>query len=628
MREFQVTRYIKRLLPLILVVCTAMTIGVYVFLSTRQTYIASAVIHFNGEEAKEGLTPLGTELDVNEIKSSAIMTKVLENLSLGEQAYSVDDLIFRIGVTEVIDEDEQATKEAAIDNGEEYIYEPVTFIISFEAAYDEGESFARKVLDETLDVYFAEFSESYINTGSTVNALNGLENSNYDYIEMMEIIEAGIEDTVATLNRRAIDNPYYRSTATGKSFSEFANEFYYIQTVKLSRLYSSILENQITKDKGLLTANYAERINSYGILNRAEEEKIDDVLVLIDAYVAKMRESGNTNITYEYILDEVYEKNLMDAYGDVIGEGDQTVTYDKLIYGWRDHNDSKMENVINVAYCTYILDSFRECRGFDAEACVTDHRTCMQKNSRSYRERSVSLEEDIRELIAELREVYLQVDETNAEYNEYVGAENISVLSTVAVEKSLKVWLYTAIAAIFLIIVCCCGAVLVGRMEDIVQYVFYTDHVTGLHNRASFDSYLSNNSKKLLNKGTALATINISNQAGINKEYGREEGDKLIKFFADEIRNEFGKLNAFMVYNGNAQFIVVVERTDLENMQYMLDHFRLSVDKREIMAAGEIIYESGLSESETDDVYKIRGLLSKAYDSQEKYVSGAAENVR
>ena len=255
MQEFQISRYIKKWLPWIIVLCVAMTIGIFVFLSTHQTYIASAVIHFNGEEAKEGLTPLGTELNVDEIKSSAIMSRVLENLNFGDQIYSVDDLISRIQVTEVIDEDEQAAKDAAIENGEEYTYEPTTFIISFQAEYDEGESFARQVLDETLDVYFAEYSEAYINTGSTVNALRDIENSNYDYIEIMELIEESITETVQTLNARSANDTSYRSTTTGKAFSDLASEFYFIQSVGLSRLYSDILEYQITKDKNLLLSN-------------------------------------------------------------------------------------------------------------------------------------------------------------------------------------------------------------------------------------------------------------------------------------------------------------------------------------------------------------------------------------
>ena len=72
-------------------------------------------------------------------------------------ASSVDELISRITITEIADEDKEAAKEAAIENGEEYVYEPTDYIVAFEAKHDEGEKFARQVLDEVLDVYFAEF---------------------------------------------------------------------------------------------------------------------------------------------------------------------------------------------------------------------------------------------------------------------------------------------------------------------------------------------------------------------------------------------------------------------------------------------------------------------------------------
>ena len=67
-----------------------------------------------------------------------------------------------------------------------------------------------------------------------------------------------------------------------------------------------------------------------------------------------MRESGNTNITSDYILDNVHEKNLVEN----APPSDQTVTYDELIYGWRDHNETKEHAVIDTAFCRYVLDTF------------------------------------------------------------------------------------------------------------------------------------------------------------------------------------------------------------------------------------------------------------------------------
>ena len=80
MQEFQLSRYIKRWLPWIMIICVAATIGVYFFLSRSQTYVASAVINYDSEGTSEGLTPLGRELNVDEIKSSRIMSKVMDNL--------------------------------------------------------------------------------------------------------------------------------------------------------------------------------------------------------------------------------------------------------------------------------------------------------------------------------------------------------------------------------------------------------------------------------------------------------------------------------------------------------------------------------------------------------------------
>ena len=112
MKKFQLSRYIKKFLPFIIVLCVVLTAAVYFVLSSSQTYVASTVIHYDYDEAKSGQAPDGTALDVNEIKSSAIMTKVTASLGLDEGIYSIDSLLSRVNITELIDEDEAARKQA------------------------------------------------------------------------------------------------------------------------------------------------------------------------------------------------------------------------------------------------------------------------------------------------------------------------------------------------------------------------------------------------------------------------------------------------------------------------------------------------------------------------------------
>lgn len=641
MKEFQISRYIKKWLPLIVCACAALTAAVYFFLSSSQTYVASAVIRYEGDNALQGLTPTGEKLNVEEIKSSAVVSKVIGNLGLDSQNYSVDSLISGITITEVVDADEQARKEALLEEGQEYEYEPITYIVTFEAGSHESKYFAREVLDEVLDVYFSMFSEKYVNSSNTVNPLNGLENGNYDYIEVMELIDGNIEETIQAFNDRMENSDSFRATSTGMTFADLSEVFYYIQSVEVSDLFSKIFENQVTKDKELLIAKYKERINNNEISGESADEKLADVEKVIDAYVDKMRESGNTDITYEYILDEVYDKDLLDKEGNLVGSGDQTVTYDNLIYSWRDHRETKEYAIIDTAYCNYVIDVFSECLGFcggaeepDADgddaaasgtanppACSSGRLTCAAYEEEAYAETVAEIDAGITKLISELDSLYQIVDKTNAEYNEYMGAAYISTLSSVSVEEGLNVELYTAIAFVFLMVICCCGAILIGRLNDIIQYTFYTDVLTGLNNRSAFDAYIKREDKKVLDNGTVCATVEIMNQPEINRRYGRKEGDSLIQFFAETLRACFVEMDVYLVYNGKAQFVAVVEHTDATAADLMLQRFQYIVDHRENLKDAEIVYKMGMAEAQRDEARRMRILLSKAIRSQKEYRS-------
>ena len=181
MKSLKIMKYLKKILPFIIVFCVLATCAINYKLKGSNTYVASEVIHYNDPQTEQGLTPIGTKLDVNEIKSSAVMSKVVSRLDL-TGTYSVDSLISRISVTPILDEDKVAQKEAKLEEGEEYIYEPSSYIVSFEATNSEGEVFARTILDEVLDVYFAEYSQKYVNVAPAKNAIENIENGNYDYI--------------------------------------------------------------------------------------------------------------------------------------------------------------------------------------------------------------------------------------------------------------------------------------------------------------------------------------------------------------------------------------------------------------------------------------------------------------
>ena len=616
MKKFQIMRYLKKLLPIIVLLCVAVTVVINYKLKSANTFVASEVIHYNDPSAEMGYTPTGSKLDVNEIKSSAVMSKVVTKMGL-TGIYSVDSLTSRISIIPLPDADKVAQKEAKLEEGEEYVYEPSTYIVSFTATNSEGDEFARTILDETLDVYFAEYSQKYVNVAPAKNTIENLESADYDYIEMMELIDTGVDETLSTLYQRMEQNHFYRATSTGISFADLADEFNYIRNIKVSSLFSKIYKYQVTKNKTILVSDYTTRIDNNDIQNAKEESIVADTVDVITAYVDKMRASGNTNITYEYILDNVHDRNLLDA-----PMGDQTVTYDELIYGWRNHNEAKEHSIIDSAYCRYVIDTFSECTGACGNgSCRSSGLTCTQLGNADYAQVETEIAAEIQQLVLDLNELYSVTMATNDEYNEYLGASYISVLSSASVRSSVNVGLYTLIAFFFLIILCCGSAVVLGRFGDIVNYVFYTDHLTEFGNRAYLDKYLKSMDKKLLDDGTVYCMVDLANLAAINAEHTRQVGDDIIKMFATYLKESFGKVSADFVYNGNGSFVVLAEDTDYITVEDVMRLFGLRLDERDSYQDIRIGYKVGIAETFKES-QTARKLLSEAIRSKKTYVSG------
>ena len=615
MKNFQILRYLKKLLPIIVVFCVIATYAINFKLKSLNTYVASEVIHYNDPAAEQGLTPTGSKLDVNEIKSSAVMSKVVERMGL-TGIYSVDSLISRVSITPLPDADKVAQKEAKLEEGEEYIYEPSTYIVSFTATNNEGSVFARTILDETLDIYFAEYSQKYVNVAPANNVIDNIESENYDYIELVELIDTGVDQTLSTLYQRMEQNPYYRATGTGVSFSDLADDFNCLRSVRLSSLFSKIYKYQITKNKTVLVSDYTTRIDNNSIQNTKEESIIKDTVDVINAYVEKMRESGNTNITYEYILDTVHDKNLLEA-----APGDQTVTYDELIFSWRDHNESKEHLIIDTAYSHYIIDTFSACTGkCNNKECLLSSKTCTEIYNADYDKIKTEIDEEIKSLIADLSTLYNTTMKTNDEYNQYLGASYISVLSSASVKPSVNVGLYTIIAFFFLIFLCCGGAIVLGRIGDIINYMFYTDHLTGFNNRAYFDKYLKSMEKKLLDDGTVFAIVDISNLIYINTEYNRQVGDDIIKIFTSFLKEAFGKTDAEFIYNGNGSFVILVKNSDYITVEDILRIFSLKLNEREDYKNIRLEYKIGIAETFKEN-QTARKLLSEAIKNKKEFES-------
>ena len=350
-----------------------------------------------------------------------------------------------------------------------------------------------------------------------------------------------------------------------------------------------------------------------------EEIIVNNTVTVIEAYVEKMRESGNTNIDSEYILDTIYEQKGENSNPS----GDQTVTYDELIFSLREHSETMEHLIIDTAYSQYIINIFTECTGeCEDQECLSSPLTCTQLCDENYETVKKEIEAEIKTIVDDLAELYVLTMETNDEYNYYLGASYISVLSSASVKSSVNVSLYTFIAFFFLIFICCGGAIVLGRIGDIIHYVFYTDHLTGLNNRAYFDKHLKSMDKKLLDNGTVYCVVDISNLIDINAAYSRELGDSIIKLFTSGLKDAFGKTSADFIYNGNGSFVIMSQNVDYIIVEDIMRLFGVRLDSREEYRNVSVEYTVGIAEN-FEENQTARKLLVEAINNKKAFRSDA-----
>ncbi len=360
MKRFRVLDYIKKYQIPIVVLSLLAGLLFALYMQSNQTYTASVVINYTNSRAAEGYAPDGSVIDVSEIYSSQAMTRVFEEMGLDYREYNLDELRSRVTVTGIVTDEDKAVQEAVNASGEQSTSQPTKYFVSFTARQsdsDNPQAFARQVLDNLLNIYIENYGEKHINNLMAANDISGLDERNYDYLEMAEILEDSLDDVLVSTNEGFSENNTFRSSANGYSFMDLYREFAYLKDVELSNIYAYILSNRVTKNLDALIAKYENRIENYELDNNANKTQIDAIDRVIASYVEMMKESGNTDITYEYILDDVHDEwEGADQYQKRI---DQTVEYDVLMEDFVDNREEYEWQLIEVAYCEYILGIYR-----------------------------------------------------------------------------------------------------------------------------------------------------------------------------------------------------------------------------------------------------------------------------
>ena len=599
MKSFNIIRYLKKWWPLIALMSFCAGVFFMRYATSNQSYTAQSIIKYNYSKAEDGKTPSGEDLDVSEIFSSTVVKEAIENLGL---TVNVDTIRSGGTVTGIVPDDVTKTQEAKIDKGEDVEeYHSTEYIVKLSVSSEYSTEYVRTMLDEILSCYFANFGEKYVDYSTIPNNAAALDGQGYDYIEQAEILNDTVAEITANLGNCQAAHPEFVSSTTGLSLSDLLDEYNYVSDVEIPYLFSEILGGKLTQNREVLLKKYQERYNTYVMDGDVDSEKVAAVLEVIQSYGNKNKDgslyyqrgarSGTDDDAGGFVLNDVYEEDT---------NIDRTTVYDNLISDYVTILNRQSNNVIDAAYCQYIINVFQ---GASDSSDVSDE-------NQAFTDQAV--EQEVAALQGRLNTLYETLSLTMKEYNEYCGAVNLGVLASTTVSEKINVKLYILLGVAVFFILGICGAILLGRIQDFVEYLFFTEQSLDMPNRTACDLFIRNNSSRVLPDDTVCVVVELANLSQINTTYGRERGNAMLSQFADFLK-EASATCGTVYYNGGQQFIGFFDQCRMEDAESFADYFhRLIAAYNAESTEATYQYAIGISESKANNAYSIRALLREA----------------
>ena len=589
MRQFSILRYLKKFSLLIFLLSVIGSLFIYFYAKSQQRYVASTVIQYTNSAAKEGYTPDGSPLNVEEIYSSTVIDAAMADLGFHS---NIDSVRSNCYVEEVIPETRQKLNEALVEKGEDPSYVTDTYRVYFIGNNDTGEDYAWNMLDAIIKNYYEFYAGKYVEEPLQGNGVSVLAEGNYDYVESTQVMEDSISEMLDYLLSKREDYPYFRSVDTGYTYNDLYRIYRLLYNYEIPGLYAAILSNAETNDSDLLVSRLTKDCEDLQLYIENRQERSKSLKKLIDNYSIRNKEM----MDYHYQSAENGTESILKDVEYNHEHSNKETTYDGLIQEYVDLNIDVRQKTIEKEHKEYLLSVF------EAEDHAQGQKTFSS--------------EEIREKInrcAELANKYYQyVENTGRELNRQLSANYLAMISSINVQPTVNIKLYLALAIILFVLVGGVGAVLLGRMLDFIDYFRYVDKTVQIPNRARCDVYISEWANKLLDENFACVALKMDSLSSLSNEYGREAGDEVLKDFA-AILKSYGDLYGFVGHNGSGVFYAFFPKCPPDKLDVILKAIGRQVEKYNNLNQGHTVhYISGKAVSSEDHIFEIRDLLRLA----------------
>ena len=589
MRQFSILRYLKKFSLLIFLLSVIGSLFIYFYAKSQQRYVASTVIQYTNSAAKEGYTPDGSPLNVEEIYSSTVIDAAMADLGFHS---NIDSVRSNCYVEEVVPETQQKLNEALVEKGEDPSYVTDTYRVYFIGNNDTGEDYAWNMLDAIIKNYYEFYAGKYVEEPLQGNGVSVLAEGNYDYVESTQVMEDSISEMLDYLLSKREDYPYFRSVDTGYTYNDLYRIYRLLYNYEIPGLYAAILSNAETNDSDLLVSRLTKDCEDLQLYIENRQERSKSLKKLIDNYSIRNKEM----MDYHYQSAENGTESILKDVEYNHEHSNKETTYDGLIQEYVDLNIDVRQKTIEKEHKEYLLSVF------EAEDHAQGQKTFSS--------------EEIREKInrcAELANKYYQyVENTGRELNRQLSANYLAMISSINVQPTVNVKLYLVLAIVLFVLVGGVGAVLLGRTIDFIDYFRYVDKTVQLPNRARCDAYIGEWSDRLLDENFACVALKMDSLSSLSNEYGREAGDEVLKDFA-AILKSYGDLYGFVGHNGSGVFYAFFPKCPPDKLDVILKAIGRQVEKYNNLNQGHTVhYISGKAVSSEDHIFEIRDLLRLA----------------
>lgn len=600
MKDFQILRYIKKWRYLIII---GMVLGLSVFywyLSRQQYYYATVDIEYLNSGAPDGLTPTGSELKPEEIRSAVIVSSALESAGID---INVDYIRNSLSIDGVLTSEEEDRKKAMLEKGEEYTVTPTNYRIRLSLSADYSEKTAQNLVTAIVNQYMTWYGNQYVITRKKPGMLDAELLDKYDFIIAMEMISDSIDDMLSYIYSC---EETFRSSQTGLSFYDLQTQLQMVRDAEYEDVYVKTVNSGITKDPALLLDYYTADITEQNLQREKMLIQAEEMESLLGIYEERMlgaqaysssnggNASGEGEGSNSIILGNVYE--IYDKDGNPVYSQNN---YEKLMDTYASYFASTYKLEKKIAEDEFILKSF--ARISEAANEVSQEH----------------IHEAILKLISHINSIYTQLNILGTEYNQSEVAKNIRVTSSARAFKGMNVMLYLGLGGVLFLGVGCTGAIVLGRAGDLMDYVLYTDKITGLPSRISCDEMIEKIAKEGALDTFSCVCLFVTNLGEINNRFGREIGNQMLAELG-MILQVTAKQYGFIGYNNGNQFLCLLNNCSYEKAKDMLDFIGYELERAQVEVKPSITAKIG--ESHRLSTYQINNLISHTFKQEELVV--------